>query len=111
MKNCDTLKFIRAGVLGLSLAFLAMAAPVYAQNNNGNNNAVIREGAPDAGRDNRNDNRPVRVDRDEDRDWGWLGLLGLAGLLGLMPRKRVPVVVNETRTVRDNDVRDRDVRR
>ncbi|MCA1589474.1 MAG: WGxxGxxG-CTERM domain-containing protein [Acidobacteria bacterium] len=26
--------------------------------------------------------------RDNDTDWGWLGLLGLAGLLGLIPKKR-----------------------
>jgi MYXO-CTERM domain-containing protein len=25
--------------------------------------------------------------RDDDRDWGWLGLLGLAGLLGLRRRE------------------------
>jgi uncharacterized protein YceK len=29
------------------------------------------------------------ADRDDDTDWGWIGLLGLAGLLGLMPKKRV----------------------
>jgi len=26
--------------------------------------------------------------RDNDTDWGWLGLLGLTGLLGLIPRRR-----------------------
>ena len=31
------------------------------------------------------------VERDDDTDWGWLGLLGLAGLLGLMKRDRDPV--------------------
>jgi MYXO-CTERM domain-containing protein len=30
-------------------------------------------------------------DRDDDMDWGWLGLLGLAGLLGLRRRDRVDV--------------------
>lgn len=27
--------------------------------------------------------RVVEAERDEDTDWGWIGLLGLAGLLGL----------------------------
>ncbi|HVF58014.1 MAG TPA: WGxxGxxG family protein [Pyrinomonadaceae bacterium] len=105
MRNYDTLKIVRDGVLGLSLALSALAGTAYAQTNN---NAVIREGANNAASDNRNDNRVVRTEKDEDRDWGWLGLLGLAGLLGLMPRKRVPVVVNETR---ERPVNDRDVRR
>jgi MYXO-CTERM domain-containing protein len=30
--------------------------------------------------------RTVPTDNDNDRDWGWLGLLGLAGLLGLRRR-------------------------
>ncbi|MDB5644417.1 WGxxGxxG family protein [Methylobacterium sp.] len=29
---------------------------------------------------------PVRSDRDEHHDYGWIGLLGLAGLAGLMRR-------------------------
>lgn len=40
------------------------------------------------------------IDRDDDFDWGWVGLLGLAGLAGLM--RREPVVrhvdPNTTRT-------------
>lgn len=36
---------------------------------------------------------PVR--RDEDHNWGWLGLLGLAGLMGL--RRRPEVHVNPVR--------------
>jgi MYXO-CTERM domain-containing protein len=28
------------------------------------------------------------MDRDDDRNWGWLGLLGLGGLLGLKRRDR-----------------------
>ena len=29
------------------------------------------------------DTRPTAQERDNDFDWGWLGLLGLAGLFGL----------------------------
>ncbi|HVF88166.1 MAG TPA: WGxxGxxG family protein, partial [Pyrinomonadaceae bacterium] len=55
-----------------------VAAPVAAQNNNA------------SGTTNANTTRVV--DRDDDTDWGWLGLLGLAGLAGLMPKKRDVVV-------------------
>ncbi len=33
------------------------------------------------------DTNNVTRERDNDRDWGWIGLLGLAGLFGLMPKK------------------------
>ena len=107
LKRSEAFKVLRAGALGLTLAALMSAAPAQAQNSNNNNSG----GTATANRadDNRNDNRRVARD-DDDRDWGWLGLLGLAGLLGLMPKKRVPVVVNETRerdVVRDPDPRDR----
>jgi MYXO-CTERM domain-containing protein len=37
------------------------------------------------------------VERDDDFDWGWLGLLGLAGLAGLLPKKRtVEIHSNQT---------------
>jgi MYXO-CTERM domain-containing protein len=44
--------------------------------------------------------------RDNDTDWGWLGLLGLAGLAGLIPKKRA-VEVHDNRTVRDDRTTDR----
>ena len=111
MKRSEAFKALRAGALGLTLAALVSAAPAQAQNSNNNNSggAATTNRAEDRRDDNRNDNRRV-VREDDDRDWGWLGLLGLAGLLGLMPKKRVPVVVNETRerdVVRDPDPRDR----
>jgi hypothetical protein len=35
-----------------------------------------------------NPNAPsAAADRDDDMDWGWIGLLGLAGLLGLKRRE------------------------
>ncbi len=39
--------------------------------------------------------------RENDTDWGWLGLLGLAGLAGLIPKKRA-VEVHDNRTVRED---------
>ena len=108
MQTSEAFKVLRAGALGLTLAALVSVAPTQAQNSNNNNSG----GAATTNRadDNRNDNRRVAREDDDDRDWGWLGLLGLAGLLGLMPKKRVPVVVTDTRErdgVRDPDPRDR----
>ena len=34
---------------------------------------------------------PNEANNDNDRDWGWVGLLGLAGLLGLRRRNTEPV--------------------
>lgn len=84
--------FLRVSLLSLTL--LAGAGTAAAQNND--NRAV----------DNRNNDRPVAVreNRDDDTDWGWLGLLGLAGLLGLMPKKKHEVHVRETH---DRDAGDR----
>ncbi|HWS54665.1 MAG TPA: WGxxGxxG family protein [Pyrinomonadaceae bacterium] len=94
----NLLRFFRAGALGLGI-LVASAAGLHAQTNNNNGSA---NNTATVDRDDRRDDR--RRD-DDDRDWGWVGLLGLAGLLGLMPRRRVPVVVNEPRD--DRDPRDR----
>lgn len=93
-------KFLRVGLLSLTL--FAVAVPVAAQTND--NNANTNRTA-----DTRDDRREVRVaDRDDDdTDWGWLGLLGLAGLLGLMPKKKREVHVRETHDVRDRGADDR----
>ena len=99
-----------AWTLALGFALLAFAsAPTYAQSNENNaagantNATTNREERRD---DRRDERREYRGERDNDHDWGWLGLLGLGGLLGLMPRKRVPVV-HESRDVRGPDPRDR----
>jgi len=84
MKRFGLLKWAGAATLPCALFVLLAAAPAAAQNNN---NAV--------GTTNANTTRVV--DRDDDTDWGWLGLLGLAGLVGLIPKKRDVVV-------RDRDV-------
>jgi MYXO-CTERM domain-containing protein len=92
-------KFLRVGLLSLTL--LTVAVPVAAQNANDNANRSTTGDVID-------DRREVRTaDRDDDRDWGWLGLLGLAGLLGLMPKKKREVHVRETHDVRDRNAGDR----
>ena len=92
----------RAGALGLCLCLTA--APAWAQNDNTNSGGTTSTTTRTESRDDRREGGERRVaDRDDDTDWGWLGLLGLAGLLGLMPRKRHPVVVEERRDMRDRD--------
>lgn len=56
------------------------------------------QGAAQQSGDTRDANRA-----DNNRDWGWIGLLGLAGLLGLRRRRDVSAV--------DRNVRPADVRR
>ncbi|HEX7181068.1 MAG TPA: WGxxGxxG family protein [Thermoanaerobaculia bacterium] len=40
----------------------------------------------------------AETDRDNETDWGWIGLLGLAGLLGLRKRPVVHQDVHRTTT-------------
>ncbi len=73
MKFLDVRRIIRVTALVAGLAFITVL-PTFAQSNTSSNA-------------NRTDTTRV-VERDNDTDWGWLGLLGLAGLAGLIPKKR-----------------------
>lgn len=71
-------KFIAAGVIATSVAVVPLNSPASAQTNtvpNTTTDTVPRQGVYETRRDN-------------DFDWGWLGLLGLLGLAGLAGRKR-----------------------
>lgn len=95
-------KFLRVGLLSLTL--LAFAGTAAAQNNDNNNGNANR--SADTRNDDRREARTANRD-DDNTDWGWLGLLGLAGLLGLMPRKKKEVHVRDTNDVRDRDAGNR----
>ena len=83
MKHFNIFKFARVGVLVFCLTVVA-AVSVFAQGGNTNGTNT-----------NRTETRTV--ERDDDFDWGWLGLLGLAGLAGLLPKKRtVEIHSNQT---------------
>jgi hypothetical protein len=83
MKNFNIFNFARIGVLVLCFTVLG-AVSTFAQSSNTNGAGA-----------NRTETRTV--ERDNDFDWGWLGLLGLAGLAGLLPKKRtVEIHSNQT---------------
>lgn len=90
MKFLDVIRIMRVSALVLVLVMM-MAWATFAQNANGN--ATNRN---DRGVDRTETTRVV--ERDNDFDWGWLGLLGLLGLAGLIPKKR-KVEVQEFRDV------------
>jgi MYXO-CTERM domain-containing protein len=79
-KSSTWLTVVRAAALAAAL--LAFAPSGFAQSN--------ANGGGDRDR-----NTTARNDRDDDTNWGWLGLLGLAGLAGLIPKKRPAVVVHD----------------
>ena len=92
MKHFNFFRFARVGALVLSMTILT-AVSASAQSSNANVTGV-----------NRTEVRTV--ERDNDTDWGWLGLLGLLGLAGLMPKKRT-VEVHNDRTVRNDQTTNR----
>lgn len=74
MKHFNIFKFARVATLVLCLTVLA-AVSAFAQSANTNVTSA-----------NRTETRTI--ERNNDFDWGWLGLLGLLGLAGLMANKR-----------------------
>lgn len=80
----DTMHKLRAGVFTLGLAMLSLTMTASAQSTANSNSA------------NTYPAQTTRVaERDNDTDWGWLGLLGLVGLAGLLKKPR-QVTVDRT---------------
>ena len=79
MKRSVLSKIMMVGVLALSLAVVSVSAQT----------------GTDAGRTT-NGTTAGQTTRDDDRDWGWIGLLGLAGLAGLMRRRETHDRVSDT---------------
>ncbi len=84
MKISNLSKVIAVGVLSASVAVVPLNLPASAQSNTGTSTDTTTTTTPRQGVDN--------TARDNDFDWGWLGLLGLVGLAGLIPRKHEETV-------------------
>ncbi|MCL1467600.1 WGxxGxxG family protein [Argonema galeatum] len=87
MKRSNLSKIAGASVLALSLTILPSTLPAAAQNNSNPN--VDRSG-PTV------DTTPFQETKDDNNNWGWLGLIGLVGLANLF-RKEPERVVNRDR--------------
>ncbi|MBA3439890.1 MAG: WGxxGxxG-CTERM domain-containing protein [Pyrinomonadaceae bacterium] len=89
MKLYTLHKAVRTGVFTFGLAVLPLTISASAQNSSNFNSANANYST------NTNAQTTRVVERDDDTDFGWLGLLGLAGLAGLL-RKPKQTVVDRT---------------
>ncbi|MCL1471762.1 WGxxGxxG family protein [Argonema antarcticum] len=85
MKRSKLSKIAGASVLALSLTILPSTLPAAAQNN-----PNIDRSGPTV------DTTPFQETKDDNNNWGWLGLIGLIGLANLF-RKEPERVVNHDR--------------
>ncbi|MFB2917839.1 MULTISPECIES: WGxxGxxG family protein [Aerosakkonema] len=76
MKPSNLSKLVGASVIALSLTILPSTLPAAAQNNTN----VDRSGPVI-------DRTPFQETRDDNNNWGWLGLLGLIGLANLFRKE------------------------
>lgn len=86
-------KMLGAGVIAVSLATLPMAVPAIAQTDTSNSPTL--------------DTTPFQETRDDNNNWGWLGLLGLIGLANLLRKPRTQhTVYREPETTAQTDYRE-----
>ena len=79
MKRSNLPKFVGAGVLALSLAIMPLSLPASAQSSSPESTAPTL------------DTTPFQETKDDNNNWGWLGLLGLIGLANLLRKPQAPV--------------------
>ncbi|HEY9811187.1 MAG TPA: WGxxGxxG family protein [Halomicronema sp.] len=96
MNRSSIRNLIGASVVAASLAVLPATLPASAQTNTPSGTDTTTT-SPNYRTD---DVRTTDTTRDNDFDWGWLGLLGLLGLAGLARRKEPARYTTE----RDPDV-------
>lgn len=89
MKHNSLSKIASAGVLTLSLALLP-SLPSYAQTTTSpTTTPTVESTGPVL------DTTPFQETRDDNNNWGWLGLLGLLGLLNLFRKPKAPTVYRD----------------
>ncbi len=92
MKISDLSKIFGASVLAASIAILPLSLPASAQTNTQPNTTT---------EDNTGltvDTTPFQETKNDNNNWGWLGLLGLIGLANLFRKPKEPVRYTEPDT-------------
>lgn len=85
MKRSNLSKFVGAGVLTLSIAILPLSLPASAQTGTQPNTTTEDTTSPTI------DTTPFQETKDDNNNWGWLGLIGLIGLANLFRKPQEPV--------------------
>lgn len=82
MKRCDLSKIVGAGILSLSLTILPLSLPASAQTSPEPNQTNVENEGPVL------DTTPFQETKDDNNNWGWLGLIGLIGLANLFRKSK-----------------------
>ena len=101
--NSKFTKIAGASVMAASLALMPLSLPVSAQNADPNAPTTIQT-SPESNAPTL-DTTPFQETKDDNNNWGWLGLLGLIGLANLFRKPKTvdysdPGTVNSTTTPR-----------
>lgn len=92
MKVSDLSKVVGASVLAASIAILPLSLPASAQTNTQPSTTTEDKTSPTF------DTTPFQETKNDNNNWGWLGLLGLIGLANLFRKPKEPVRYTETDT-------------
>ncbi len=101
--NSKLSKIAGASVIAASLAVMPLSLPVSAQNADPNAPTTTQT-SPESNAPTF-DTTPFQETKDDNNNWGWLGLLGLIGLANLFRKPKTtaysdPSTVNRTTTTR-----------
>jgi hypothetical protein len=78
----NTTNLKRMSVIG-SLALFTSTGPLFAQQTRTSDSQSSGQQSQSRSMDGVVMNEPAGADNNQERNWGWIGLLGLAGLFGL----------------------------
>lgn len=96
MKNSKLSAIAGAGVLAASLAVMPLSLPVLAQD--ASPSTTTTQTSPESNNSPVLDTTPFQETKNDNNNWGWLGLLGLIGLANLF-RKPKTVAYDDASTV------------